>query len=805
MKKITLFFLLIAKITIVNSQWITIPDTYFAGYLQQQYPSCVFFGQMDTTCNAIINETILDLSGKNITNLYGIQFFDNLENLYCYSNQLTSLSDLPPKLKYLDCSGNSISSITYFPDSLKTIHCDYNQLSSLPSLPFGLLVLWSHNNQLTSLPSLPDSITYLSVSNNLLNTLPSLPASITMLSCNSNLLSSLPALPTNLVNLGCNNNQLNSLPTLPNNLKYLYCKNNQITILPALPNLLNTIDCSFNQIASFPPLPNSLKYIEANNNQLTSLPELPDSLNELWLQNNYFLTCLPQMKYINYLNFTNTTVQCIPNYGNVSGSVPPLSLLPFCNYFNPAGCQVLGNISGKIYGDLNLDCLNAPNEPGFKNLKLQLFKNGNLLQQAYSNYSGHYTFVISDTGTFTYTVDTTNLPVMILCPSTGAHNSLFTPIDTFDYNMDFAMQCKQSFDVGVNSIVRITGQFFPGITAIMKIGAGDLTDFYGLTCATGVSGNVFVDFTGPVTFISEAPGALVPVVNGNNLTYTIADFGLVNFNSDFRIIVQTDTTAQAGDQVCFTVNVTPTTGDNDVSNNSLQHCFTVVNSFDPNAKEVYPEGGLTPNQEWMTYTIHFQNTGNAPAQNIYILDTLDQNLIPSSFTLLSYSHEPLTQLFGNVIKFNFPYINLPDSTNDEPNSHGFVQYKVRIVQGLPVGTVISNTAYNYFDFNPPVATNTVSNVVGITSVANTTERIDLSVFPNPATNEINISFNLKSASEIEIKLYNSLGQDVKTISKTKYDAGKNLINFSVTELPFGVYYLKFCVDENVVVNKIIKY
>ena len=156
------------------------------------------------------------------------------------------------------------------------------------------------------------------------------------------------------------------------------------------------------------------------------------------------------------------------------------------------------------------------------------------------------------------------------------------------------------------------------------------------------------------------------------------------------------------------MSIMPTAGDYNLSNNSLTYCFPVVNALDPNAKEVYPMGNVDSGQ-WLTYTIRFQNTGNAPAQNIYIIDTLSPYIDASTFQLLAYSALNLTQIFGNVVRFNFPNINLPDSASNEPASHGYVQFKVKLKAGAPSGVQVNNTAYIYFDLNPAVVTNTVSN------------------------------------------------------------------------------------------------
>jgi uncharacterized repeat protein (TIGR01451 family) len=196
----------------------------------------------------------------------------------------------------------------------------------------------------------------------------------------------------------------------------------------------------------------------------------------------------------------------------------------------------------------------------------------------------------------------------------------------------------------------------------------------------------------------------------------------------------------------------------------LQHCFTVVNSFDPNNKEVSPQASIDTSQHWLTYTINFQNTGTAPAQHIYILDTLDSDFDESTFTLLSYSHNPLTQVVGNAVRFNFPNINLPDSVSDEPNSHGYVQYKVKLKDGLPFGTVIQNTAHIIFDFNAPVVTNTtVNEIVNLTSIPlpSADGGLGVRLFPNPVTNQIlNVVFNSKDKTSATFELFDISGRKV---------------------------------------------
>jgi uncharacterized repeat protein (TIGR01451 family) len=135
-------------------------------------------------------------------------------------------------------------------------------------------------------------------------------------------------------------------------------------------------------------------------------------------------------------------------------------------------------------------------------------------------------------------------------------------------------------------------------------------------------------------------------------------------------------------------------------------------AYDPNDKQAFPIGytdqHLLLQETEQEFLIRFQNTGNAPAQNIRIQDTLDVNFDIESFRLIANSHSVMTTINPEtrLIDFYFENIQLPDSVNNEPASHGLISYKITPLPNLPVGTVLENTAYIYFDNNDPIITNT---------------------------------------------------------------------------------------------------
>ena len=138
---------------------------------------------------------------------------------------------------------------------------------------------------------------------------------------------------------------------------------------------------------------------------------------------------------------------------------------------------------------------------------------------------------------------------------------------------------------------------------------------------------------------------------------------------------------------------------------------TVIGSFDPNDKSVSPSGGITPqqvsNEEPLTYTIRFQNTGTYAAFTVVVMDTLSPNLNAASIEVLSASHDYSFSVSGNgSLRWKFDNIMLPDVNTNEPLSHGFIKYRVKPKNNLAIGDEIQNTAYIFFDYNEPVITNT---------------------------------------------------------------------------------------------------
>lgn len=748
-------------------------------------------------------------------------------DIECAGNQLTTLSNLPPNLVKLNATGNyglisipnlpasmeeinvsncNINTLPVLPNNLEKLFCDGNMLTFLPSLPPHLKQLTCSHNQITQLPSLPDSLTGLACSNNIVASLPTLPYALTNLGCSENLLTNLPALPSNLINLYCNGNLLDSLPVLSGNLILLDCSNNTLEHLPSLPNtleylicnsnLLNElpnlnpsigqVDCGDNLLTTLPILPTSLYNLNCSYNNLTSLPTLPVNIYVLSILGNSNLHCLPQLPNMNLFDFTAANFTCMPNYANIPITSDPLSNFPLCDVFNTYGCSPYWNISGKTYVDNYSNCLQDNGETGFQHVKMKLYENGNLQQQTLTNQAGQYSFN-TNLGNYDIAVDTTNLPFSVSCPLSNLIQTSLTPADSMQYNKDFALNCKPGFDIGATSIVQDSGRFKPGNFVKVIAHLGDISNLYGLHCAGGVSGQVIITINGPTVFASVPNGALIPSIQNNVLTYTIADFGLVDFYNDFQFRCLTDTTAAIGSEVCFDILVTPVNGDNNGINNTLNYCFNIVNSYDPNDKLVYPSGNILPSQEYLTYTVNFQNTGNASADHIYIMDTISNLLDIESFEVLATSHSMQLQITNNIVRFNFANINLPDSNSNEPASHGYVQYRIKLKNSVVIGDSIKNTAFIFFDFNAAIVTNTTVNEVSL--LTNNQENPELIetvvVYPNPTKDILYIAYSGANKNFYNtITIYDAMGTQVFSLKNRNSDS------INISALANGLYFIE---------------
>ena len=145
-----------------------------------------------------------------------------------------------------------------------------------------------------------------------------------------------------------------------------------------------------------------------------------------------------------------------------------------------------------------------------------------------------------------------------------------------------------------------------------------------------------------------------------------------------------------GDLTTVSANISSSNADLQLANNSANDSGFFVGGFDPNDMLVYPEGNIKKTEE-LSYKIRFQNVGNANVDNVIIRNDLPDEL---DFELLEIGATSHPYRFwiedGKTLVWSFENINLPDSTADEVNSHGFVTYRIVPKESLSNGTKIIN-------------------------------------------------------------------------------------------------------------------
>jgi Secretion system C-terminal sorting domain len=230
--------------------------------------------------------------------------------------------------------------------------------------------------------------------------------------------------------------------------------------------------------------------------------------------------------------------------------------------------------------------------------------------------------------------------------------------------------------------------------------------------------------------------------------------------------------------------------DVDLGNNSASSQQLVTGSFDPNDKKAITSSRISDvsyfldEDEWIDYTIRFQNTGTDTAFNVVITDTLLSTLDPATIQWGPSSHTCTRAIeAAGTLKFVYANILLPDSTTNEPQSHGFVSFRIRPYQPVLPGTFIENTANIFFDFNPPVITEPSVLVAEFSTSVHEQARGQgqLRLLPNPVSDQLMIT------SDGTIQAITIVASDGREVMHRSMRSANSTID--VADLSAGSYFL----------------
>jgi type IX secretion system substrate protein len=452
--------------------------------------------------------------------------------------------------------------------------------------------------------------------------------------------------------------------------------------------------------------------------------------------------------------------------------------------------ECTGNI---ISGTIRLDSDNngcTANDTPASGIQVMNIHN-NDISYAYTNSNGEYTFTNVSTGnnyvSLTGNSGQFNVPVPVSHEYSMAENIIVS-------DADFCLTAAQPVTDAVTYFYQM-GNARPGFPVsyylyVYNAGTLNLSGNASLTYDPGK-----LDFTGAIPYET---GQI-----GNTLNFTINDLAPSQYQMFYiSFTVKVPPIVNLGDILVFEANMFTFNADANPADNVAMLDQMVVNSYDPNEIVVQQGSQILQTQvpDYLNYTIHFQNTGNAEAINVRLESDLDAKLDWSTFRPVASTHNYTSERVGDHIVFRFDNINLPGSTVDEPGSNGYITYKVKPKATLVLGDIIAADADIYFDFNLPIATNTVTTELVALLNTHHDDFENLEMYPNPARGKVSIRFNEDVNGETTISVFDLQGKSVLVNAGMMQDAETSL---DISKLQTGMYFVKIDSGNKTAVKKLV--
>ena len=738
-------------------------------------------GEIEVNEALLVTELSVSSGGlsdaEKISDLTGLEEFVNLIELYIGNNLITSFDfSFLSNLEILSMANNGFTSIDLSQNTLLTrLLCGQNLFQELDlssNLELKELYLGSSYDMPLSILNLPNNlflehveiwgtnITSLDLSNNsLIDLLIIVGTDITTLDLSGNI---------DLEGVQIDNNpQMTQIDFLNNPLlDTLFIRDNpQLTdvnlscatnlrIIHGGFNNISNIDLSQNTELLFLDLDdNPISSIDLSNNYFLSTIRLKNSaLSTLDLSQNenlrfVYITDNYSLENVNLANGNNSllltsgitrlwTFRCV-NLQTICVDDIGFAETNFRDYVEPQtifveNCSITdvnyNLISGVVtFDEDNNGCDNALDH-NIPNVLITA-NDGTNEYGTFTNSNGGY---VIDVPTGTYTTEVNGLfEQYTVDPVSGS--SSFVNLGETD-TQDFCFTANQVF-YDVEAVLLPLTVARPGFDATYQL-------VYKNNGLSITNGSIIFEFNDmQQTFVSSSQ---VPDVNNvNSLSFNYSNLQPFETRTiDITLNTFSPPTVNGDDILNLTASIQPTDSDVAPENNVYTLEQVVVNSYDPNDKQVLQGAEITMEQanEYLDYLIRFQNTGTASAINVAITDQLSNDLDWSTIQPLSSSHDYYARITnGNFVEFIFDNINLPAEQDDAEGSNGFVAFRIKPKSDVVVGDVITGLANIYFDFNAPIITNTVSTeIVEPLSLNDYSIENQVTLYPNPTSGLLNL-------------------------------------------------------------------
>lgn len=436
----------------------------------------------------------------------------------------------------------------------------------------------------------------------------------------------------------------------------------------------------------------------------------------------------------------------------------------------PETTEPCGTLSGIVFADVDGNCAQDGGEPGLPFRVLSVEPGGHLAMTASDgSYSRQYLYdsYALDASLDGYASDCTTLPAAFTLDAG-------TPTAVIDLPMSPTFGPDLSVHVYLNGAV-------PGFSHDEYIAVNNEGPYAFTNVVLDLYHDPLLTYSGCVI----APD----LVEVGHLQWVIADMaGFSSFNVVPAFYVPADA-GLIGTMINSEATITLDTPDSNQDNDTYQAQRTITGAFDPNDKLAETSSRLSgtsyylDHDQYVEYTIRFQNTGTGPAYNVYLLDTISPLLDLTSFSILAASHDYEASLGDErALRFDFPNIMLADSGNDMTGSQGFISFRLRPVQNLAVGQQLVNAADIYFDFNEPIRTNDAVLDVEQSTGINETEVAALVIYPNPVSDLLRLDLE-NGASRMDV-----IAADGRLVFSQRAIAGTN--QFDTRALTPGAYSIR---------------
>ena len=464
--------------------------------------------------------------------------------------------------------------------------------------------------------------------------------------------------------------------------------------------------------------------------------------------------------------------------------------------------------TGQVYVDCNSNCTKDVNEFNCDEEVITV-TNGTYSTTVIPDYNGNYS-IISPFSSLQYTAS--------ISPNIDFALSCSTPSTVIYYANSFSSNFSPNIfnQTTANNINYFSFIEHPYSGSSVPGGHFMFNSYYGVEkpdfCSlVNDSGNYFIKLDPNLqldSFDVLTPyfSGIYPTSSGDSIVWDFQDLRQFAMNlggNKFVLYLSMLTSAPIGQPYTISSGVTSKVIETTLLDNNTFGSWLIGGPFDPNFLEVTPKGTgnqgyISTNTTELYYTINFQNVGTSPAISVRVKNLLDGDLEKNSLKIIGSSAPVQTNIDGNgMATFLFEHILLADSSYDEPNSHGFVTYKINLKPGLVAGTQFTNNASIYFDYNSPVITNTTINTLQSTLGLQDLTESHFSLYPNPSKGIITIN---STEVIVKVSVINVLGE-VMQISA--FDSKNATIN--ITDLKSGVYFLHVTdVNNQIGIKKIIK-